>query len=105
MLPTFTLSEAALEGISENASVILEATNDITLQLLEDNGLYFTQGTGAVTFKADADGDGVGSFSMSEGDRIFTNGRNITIEAAEIHVGGINNPLLSLWVEYNKKNG
>ncbi|AFY83474.1 filamentous hemagglutinin family N-terminal domain protein [Oscillatoria acuminata PCC 6304] len=87
---TFTLSEVALEGISENASVILEATNDITLQPLEDNRLDFTPGTGGLTFKADADGDGIGSFSMSEGDTIFTNGRNITIEAAEIQVGGIN---------------
>jgi filamentous hemagglutinin family protein len=85
---SFTISEAALAALPGNANVILQATNNITINDLADNLLTFAPGIGAITFQADADNSGVGSFIMqSPTDTIQTNGRNLTISGANITAG------------------
>ncbi|MDY6782339.1 MAG: filamentous hemagglutinin N-terminal domain-containing protein [Cyanobacteriota bacterium] len=93
---TFTISEAALEGLSGNADIILEATNDITIDKLTTDGkLTFQRGAGAITFRAGGD------FLMDLYDRIEGAGpsgqqipspsRTITILAGgNLTVGNIN---------------
>ncbi len=81
---TFAISEEALESLSEFADILLEATNDIAVYLLEDNTLDFSATTGSVTFRADADGDNVGNFLVLGEITILTRGGDITIEAATL---------------------
>ena len=87
----FTISETALEALTGDTNVILQATNNITLNDLTDNTLNFAPGTGSIAFTADADGDGAGSFVMQDTvlDTIKTNGRNISILGASVRVGNI----------------
>ncbi|MEB3211496.1 MAG: filamentous hemagglutinin N-terminal domain-containing protein [Leptolyngbyaceae bacterium] len=83
---TFTISEETLEGIMGN--VVLEATNDITVNDLSDNELAFSSGDGTLTFRADADNDGAGDFRMLDRtDALSTAGRNITITGVDITAG------------------
>ncbi|MEL6319074.1 MAG: filamentous hemagglutinin N-terminal domain-containing protein [Cyanobacteria bacterium J06626_14] len=85
---TFTISEETLEDIIGN--VVLEATNDITVNDLSDNELTFLASDGDITFTADADNDGAGLFTMLDtADVIFTAGRNITISGSKITPGEI----------------
>ncbi len=95
---TFTISETTLESLAPTANVVLEASNNITIDDLADNILSLkaangssTLGTssGSVTFRADADRDGVGTFSMNPGDTISTRGGSLTIEGANLTIGGI----------------
>ncbi|MEW6494955.1 MAG: CHAT domain-containing protein [Cyanobacteriota bacterium] len=86
---SFTISKNALEALLGNVDVTLQASNDITINNLQGNSLTFTPGTGSITFTADADGDGVGAFSMNEGDTIRAEGRAITIQGASVAVGNI----------------
>ncbi|NET57761.1 MAG: filamentous hemagglutinin N-terminal domain-containing protein, partial [Symploca sp. SIO2E6] len=78
-----TINADTLEN--QVGNIVLEATNDITI----DNGvaLNFVPG-GAIAFIPDADTDGVGSFVMSMGSEINTNGRPLTITAADIALNG-----------------
>jgi len=93
---TFTISEFALESAIATGNIILQATNDITIRDLADDELDFS-GTPSVfndiTFIADADNNGVGSFSMNVGDSILTGndgiGRNLTIQGASLTLGEI----------------
>ncbi|GAB4282456.1 MAG: hypothetical protein Fur0025_11660 [Oscillatoriaceae cyanobacterium] len=87
---TYTISETALENLNGNASVELQATNNITVQDLTDNQLTFQSGTGAINFTADADNDGNGAFTMNSGDSIIAPGRSVTINAASITLGNLN---------------
>ncbi|MBD1835125.1 CHAT domain-containing protein [Cyanobacteria bacterium FACHB-472] len=96
---SFTISETTLEGLPGNADLLLEATNNITIEPLADNELTFQRGSGAITFRADSDGNGVGSFSMNLQDTIAAAsplnpagglGRTITISGASITLGNIN---------------
>ncbi|HEY9853886.1 MAG TPA: CHAT domain-containing protein [Leptolyngbyaceae cyanobacterium] len=86
---TYTISQNALESLSGTANIKLEATNDITIEPLTDGKLTFAPGTGTVTFTADADSNGVGSFTMNSTDTIRAEGRNISINAASITAGNI----------------
>jgi filamentous hemagglutinin family protein len=87
---SFTISENTLENLSGNTNVILQATNNITINNLNDNELKFQDGTGGITFIADADKNGVGSFLMQDTqDTIYTNGRNIEISGASLTLGNI----------------
>ncbi|WP_052334368.1 CHAT domain-containing protein [Kamptonema formosum] len=86
---TFTISEASLESLNGNASVILEASNNITVAPISDQQLTFNAGSGSITFRADADSNGTGSFSMNAGDTIRAEGRNVTIAGASIAAGNI----------------
>ncbi|MDJ0535332.1 MAG: filamentous hemagglutinin N-terminal domain-containing protein [Xenococcaceae cyanobacterium MO_207.B15] len=83
-----TIYESELEGLSGNTNIVLEATNNITVEDLADNELTFQSGSGIIAFTADADRNGVGDFVME--DNIRTNGRNIAISGANLTVGNIN---------------
>jgi len=87
---TFTISETALEGLAASANVVLEATNDITIDNLLDNELTFATGPGgSIRFTADADGDNVGDFSMDRTDAIRADARSVTVSGASLTIGMI----------------
>ncbi len=91
-----TIYESELERLSGDTNIILQATNDITLQDLTDDSLELAAGAGVIAFSADADGDGVGDFVMEDNvaDTIFTNGRDIAISGASLNIGNIDTSLL-----------
>jgi hypothetical protein len=83
---TITISSAALGAVA--ADILLEATNNITLN--SGVALTFIPSAGSITFTADADNNGTGDFIM-ESDASITargnalnNGRDITISGANI---------------------
>lgn len=77
----FTISEEKLEGLS--GDVELAASNNITLEDLQDNVLNF-QSADSIKFTAG------GNFSMNPNDTIFASGKVVSIEAASIVAGDIN---------------
>jgi CHAT domain-containing protein len=81
----FTLSSNVLAA--QTGNVLLEAANDITIA----NGLSlnFASPGGSITFTADADNSGTGSFLMDTTQSIEAPGRNITISGASIRAGTI----------------
>ncbi|CAN1210332.1 filamentous hemagglutinin N-terminal domain-containing protein [Tumidithrix helvetica PCC 7403] len=84
-----TIFESELEGLAAGTNVLLEASNDITIQPLVTDGFLnfsFDPG-GSITFKADADNNGVGNFSMRSTDTINTGSRNLTISGANLSLG------------------
>ena len=82
--------ESELEALNGNTNILLEATNNITIEDLTDNVLTFQQGTGSITFTADSDNSGAGTFLMSSPtDELVTSGRNINIQAADVNIGRI----------------
>nr|MDJ0636237.1 filamentous hemagglutinin N-terminal domain-containing protein [Xenococcaceae cyanobacterium MO_188.B29] len=92
-----TIYESELEGLSGDNNIILQATNDITLQDLSDDRLDLAAGTGVITLSADADGNGFGDFIMEDNiaDTIFTNGRDFAISGVNLIIGKINTVLES----------
>ena len=96
-----TIYESELEGLSGDTNVILQATNNITLEDLADDKLNFAPGNGVIALTADADRNGVGDFVMEDNtsvldeetfidaDTIRTNGRNIAISGANLTLGNI----------------
>uniref|UniRef100_UPI0031FE232B two-partner secretion domain-containing protein n=1 Tax=Sphaerothrix gracilis TaxID=3151835 RepID=UPI0031FE232B len=87
---TFTIFESELEGMSGDTNITLQASNNVSINDLPDNELLFQPGSGAITFTADADNDGAGSFLMNgSADVIRAAGRNIEISGAAITVAGI----------------
>ena len=86
---SLTISATALEGLSATANVVLEALNNITIASLGDNQLSFQATTGSVTFKADADRNGTGAFSMNAKDTISTAGGAIAIYGSQITAGSL----------------
>jgi filamentous hemagglutinin family protein len=89
ILDDFTISKGKLESLSGN--VTLEATNNITIDDLASDNLGLNTGYGqTITFRADADGNGVGDFGMNPGDTIATGGGAITITGVNVNVGNIN---------------
>ena len=77
-----TINAATLEN--QTGNVILEATNNITL----DTSLTFTPGGGAIQFTADSDGNNVGSF-LGSGRGIQAEYRDVTISGASVEIGSI----------------
>ena len=69
--------------------MVLEALNDIKIADLADNQLSFQATTGSVTFRADADRNGAGVFSMNPGDTISTAGGSIALEGSQITAGNL----------------
>lgn len=87
---TFQIYESELEGMSGDTNIILEATNNISVNDLPDDELLFKPGSGSITFTADADNSGTGAFQMNDSaDVIRAEGRNIDISGASILVGHI----------------
>ncbi|NEQ39602.1 MAG: filamentous hemagglutinin N-terminal domain-containing protein, partial [Okeania sp. SIO3I5] len=100
------------EETSGDADIKLEATNDITVEDIEDDVLEFLPGEGEIEFLADVDGDGIGIVEMLDNeadvgndpntftngaDTIKTNGRNLTIAGAEIILGNIDTSWLPIY--------
>jgi CHAT domain-containing protein len=81
----YTLSAGVLEA--QTGNIILEATNNITIA--PGLSLNFASPGGSITFKADADNNQVGSFSMDSTQSITAAGRNLTISGASISAGTI----------------
>ncbi len=90
-----TIYESELEGLSGDTNVILQATNDITIQDLADDELNFARGSAIVALTADADRNGIGDFVMEDNiaDTIKTNGRSIAISGANLTLGNIDTSL------------
>ncbi len=87
-IDNFTISRGKLESLSGN--VTLEATNNINIEDLANNKLSLNTGYGkTITFRADADGNGVGNFGMNPGDTIRTGGGAIMITGVNVDVGKI----------------
>jgi filamentous hemagglutinin family protein len=84
---SITLTQGALEGFGYG-NVILEATNNITINPLTNGTLTFN-GPASVTFRADADGNGVGNFSMNPGNTIIASGIPLTISGANLTLGNL----------------
>lgn len=84
----FSVSELALEGLSANTNVVLEASGTITLEDLADNALTFAQGTGNSVTMHSSTGSIIG---MDVNDRILTNGAsvNLTADNGDINIGGV----------------
>ncbi|MBE9042165.1 filamentous hemagglutinin N-terminal domain-containing protein, partial [Oscillatoriales cyanobacterium LEGE 11467] len=77
-----TINAATLEN--QTGNVILEATNDITL----DTSLSFSPGGGAIEFTADSDRNDVGAF-LGAGRGIQAEYRDVTISGASVEIGSI----------------
>ncbi|MEO0456892.1 MAG: CHAT domain-containing protein, partial [Cyanobacteria bacterium P01_A01_bin.114] len=93
----FVIYETTLEGLAGDANVILQATNDITVQDLADDELTFRSGTGTLTFLADADSNGVGQFVMADqNDVLRASGRSVSISGASITTGTIDTSISAL---------
>ena len=86
----FTLAERTLANLSGNTAVTLEATNNITVEPLADKTLAFRPGTAPINFKADADGDGIGDFSIPADHTIISPGRSLSISGANLQLGDLN---------------
>ncbi|MEQ9356166.1 beta strand repeat-containing protein, partial [Coleofasciculus chthonoplastes] len=71
---------------SQTGNIILEASDNITI--IDGLSLTFDPG-GSITFTADADGNGVGDFSMDQTQSITTPGRDINISGERITAGTI----------------
>ncbi|WP_414552321.1 CHAT domain-containing protein [Anabaena sp. CCY 0017] len=92
-----TIPQASLEANSDDHNIILKASNNIVIGTLTDNRLSFQRSGVNISFIADSDKNGVGSFSMNLTDTIAAPsplntsvGRTVTIEGASITVGNIN---------------
>ena len=87
-----TISQATLEGLPFGATIVLEATNNITFGALTGNTFSFstaTSGTGSITLTADADNDGAGAVIMNPGDTLRALNRNLTISGASLSLGNL----------------
>ncbi|MGB3493263.1 MAG: filamentous hemagglutinin N-terminal domain-containing protein [Elainellaceae cyanobacterium] len=87
---TFEIAEETLETLSGDTNLILQATDNITINDLTDDSLVFANGTGSIQLIADGDRNGVGDFMMADtADTLFTNGRNISISGVNLVLGDI----------------
>lgn len=78
------IASKALETVAAT-NIVLEAANDIKI----GNPLTLSANTGLISFTADADRDGSGSFSMNARDTLTTAGQAITISGANVTSGDI----------------
>ena len=87
---TFDIGELALEALASNSNLVLEATNNITINDLADNTLAFAiDSGGSITFSADTDSTGGGSFTMDASDTISTQGGSLSISGAGVILGSL----------------
>ena len=81
------ISALSLSGLSVIGNVSLEASNNITVEDLNFDLLFFTPGRD-INFTADSDGDGVGAFTMLGTEDVLQAGRgNVSISGAGITTG------------------
>ncbi|MBX3364726.1 MAG: filamentous hemagglutinin N-terminal domain-containing protein [Phycisphaeraceae bacterium] len=81
------ISEQFLESFT--GSIVLQATNNITIQNLSDDVLSLQATSGLIEIIANADGVGGGAFLMDASDTIETQGAGIIIRGAGITTGGL----------------
>ena len=86
-----TIYETELEGLASTTNIILQATNNVTINDLTDNILNLTATTGSLTIRADFDSNGAGSFSMTTTDTIRTQGGAVSIRGASLTAVGVIN--------------
>lgn len=85
-----TISQANLVPESFLGNILFQATNDITLESLNNNALDFRGGIArTINFIADADNSGRGSFLMRGNDTIYTGGADLGIRGAGINLYGL----------------
>ncbi|MDY6782526.1 MAG: filamentous hemagglutinin N-terminal domain-containing protein [Cyanobacteriota bacterium] len=101
-VPTI-IYESELEGLPATTNVIIQASNNITIEDLSDNQLSFPGAPGGGTIKFNAGGD----FRMEISDDIITRGRDLSISGANVFVGEIDTFGLSNSgnIEINSTNG
>ncbi|WP_428829366.1 beta strand repeat-containing protein, partial [Desulfatibacillum aliphaticivorans] len=83
---TWTISETGLEGIAGNVGIVLEATNNITVENLSDDTLSLnTTGAKSLTMTADADNDGGGAITFigAASDTVVTQGGDMNFNAGD----------------------
>ncbi|MDF0553101.1 CHAT domain-containing protein [Kamptonema sp. UHCC 0994] len=88
-----TISENVLENLTANADVVLNANNDITINNLAEKPLNLNPNSEvrSFAFVADADSNGIGSFSTSNSQSaILTNGAALSISGQNLTIGKIN---------------
>ena len=87
---TSYISSLALESLSLTSDISLTADDNITIADLSDDTLNIAVGR-AVSFIADADGDGTGAFTMADrNDTIRAEQGDLVISGADISVGILN---------------
>ncbi len=86
----FVIGKTELAELAADKNIVLEATNNITINPL-NSPLYFSGDTGSITFTADADNNGTGTFYMNPDDTIISNGRSLTISGIRLTLGNIDN--------------
>jgi filamentous hemagglutinin family protein len=78
---SITISRATLEGLPATANIVLEATNNLTINVFGD--LVFADGPGgSIRLEADSDGDGAGAFGAAN--TIVARGRDVTISGTDV---------------------
>ncbi len=85
-----TIDAATLEN--QSANVVLEATDNITIQ--PGVSLNFTTGGGSIRFIADSEGDYLGAFRMDSTQAIVAPGRDVVISGTSITAGTIDTSTL-----------
>jgi filamentous hemagglutinin family protein len=84
----FIISRGKLESIAGN--IILEATNDITIEDLSSDILQLAIASGgSVTFRANSDGVDGGDFSMDRSDTLATAGGSVEIFGDLVTTGNV----------------
>jgi len=81
----FTISAGTLTNLTGN--ILLQASDNITVA--PGLSLSFFSFPTSITFTADADNNGVGSFTMDSSQSLTAPGANVTIQAASISMGAI----------------
>lgn len=93
--PQIIYEDTLENSIIGNTHLVFQANNNITIHSLRDGILSFPQGTGSISFIADADGDGKGRFAMASDHRLEAPGQDISITAADITVSDIDTSIFS----------
>ncbi|NEQ36690.1 MAG: filamentous hemagglutinin N-terminal domain-containing protein, partial [Okeania sp. SIO3I5] len=83
------ISKSSIETIS-NTNIRIEASDNITINNLSEAGLNFANRRGKISFLADSDQNGNGSFRMDLENTINTQGAGISISGTTINTGNIN---------------
>jgi hypothetical protein len=87
-----SIFQSELEGLGANTTIVLQANGSISLDpsLIAINFANLTGGGGGnISFIADFDNNGVGSYSGGSA-ALNASGRNLSISGAEVSANGIN---------------
>ena len=86
----FRISAAALNALSAESAITLEATNNIIVQNLANNALTFAPGSSAITFAADTDNNGIGNIVFRDlNDAVIAPGRSLNFSGNALRLGDI----------------